>query len=426
MVIYVTGLYHEPAASPPRPSLPCEFLRAVNASNATSDPQFAVALAEAADTQQGAAAALAGIRQSLSGPIDLAMVFVTPHHVPQLEQLAAALCEGLETELLLGCTAESVVTTRREVEETPAISLWAAQLPGADLQAMQLRFERTLDGGSITGWPDQTTGEWPADASLLLLGEPYSFPVDVLTARMNEDRPGTAVIGGMASGAFTPGENRLILGRQVVSEGAVAVRLAGGVRLRSVVSQGCRPIGEPMVVTKAEANVIYELGGQPALACLQRLFRTLPVNEQRLAQQGLNLGRVVSEYQDRFEPGDFLIRNVIGVSEDEGLAIGDYIRVGQTVQFHLRDADSASQEFHGLLAQQRATNPLAGLLFTCNGRGSRLFSTPDHDAGCVAAELGEIPLAGFFAQGEIGPVAKENFLHGFTASLALFERVPPP
>ena len=261
---------------------------------------------------------------------------------------------------------------------------------------------------------------------MLLLGEPFSFPADELIRRLNEDRPGVPVLGGMASGGVAPGENRLLLGTQVFSHGAVAALVHGDVRIRSVVSQGCRPIGKPFVVTKSEANVIHELGGVAALVRLQEVFETLTEQDRLLVRHGLHVGRVLSEYQDKFVRGDFLVRNVIGADPKSGaIAIGDFVRPGQTVQFHIRDEQTADEDLRELLktaAEPGGDNRSRGaLLFTCNGRGTRLFSSADHDVRCVRQALGEIPVAGFFAQGEIGPIGGNNFLHGFTASIAVFE-----
>jgi small ligand-binding sensory domain FIST len=363
--------------------------------------------------------------ESLGGRPDLAMMFVSAQHARAADQLAAEACQLLGTDRLLGCTGEAIAGTGREVEDEPALSLWLARWPGVALTPLHLEFERTPEGGALEGWPDELSGEWRPGSFLIVLGEPFSFPADFLLERMNEDRPGVPVIGGMASGAAEPGENRLLLGRHTFAEGAVAFHVSGPVRLRTVVSQGCRPIGRPFVVTRAERNIIAELGGKPALAQLREIFATLPTSEQRLAQRALHMGRVVSEYKDHFEQGDFLVRNVIGIDANSGaIAIGDYIRPGQTVQFHIRDQAAADAELKQLLAAARkrsATQPAGGLLFTCNGRGTRMFDQPHHDALAVAAAFGPIPLAGFFAQGELGPIGAQNFIHGFTASIALFE-----
>jgi small ligand-binding sensory domain FIST len=364
-------------------------------------------------------------RESLGGRPDLAVLFLSPHHARAADHLAAEACQLLETANILGCTGEAIVGTGREVEEQPALSLWLARWPGVRLVPMHLEFERTPEGGVLQGWPHELAGEWPEGSFLLAIGEPFSFPAEFLLERLNEDRPKTPLIGGMASGAAEPGDNRLILGQNTYAEGAIALHVSGPVRLRTVVSQGCRPIGRPFVVTKAERNIIFELGGKPAFGQLREIFEALPTSEQRLVQRALHVGRVVSEYKDRFEQGDFLVRNVIGIDANSGaIAIGDYLRAGQTVQFHIRDEAAADAELKQLLASARdiAPAPPAGaLLFTCNGRGTRMFSQPHHDAEAVASALGPIPLAGFFAQGEIGPIGHHNFMHGFTASLALFE-----
>jgi small ligand-binding sensory domain FIST len=233
------------------------------------------------------------------------------------------------------------------------------------------------------------------------------------------------VIGGMASGSHAPGQNRLVLDGDVVNEGAVAVELDGPLTVRTVVSQGCRPIGRTAIVTKVERNVIRELGRRPALEVLRELFESLPEDDQELVQQGLHIGRVINEYQDKFRRGDFLVRNVIGADEEGGIAITDVVRVGQTVQFHVRDADTADEDLRSLLIQERQARPGAriggALLFSCNGRGSRLFAEPHHDVATIHDLLGPVPVAGFFAMGEIGPVGGQNFVHGYTASIALFE-----
>jgi small ligand-binding sensory domain FIST len=202
------------------------------------------------------------------------------------------------------------------------------------------------------------------------------------------------------------------------------VLLRGPLGLRSVVSQGCRPIGRPFLVTRARQNVIEELGGRPVLEQLQELWQALTPEDQELFQQALHIGLVMNEYRGEFRRGDFLVRNVMGLDRDTGaLVITDRVRVGQTVQFHVRDAATADEDLHALMRPDAGAQgrPAGALVFSCNGRGTRLFPEPHHDARAIRAEAGDIPLAGFFAQGELGPVAGQNFIHGFTASVALFE-----
>ncbi|MDX1944507.1 MAG: FIST N-terminal domain-containing protein [Pirellulaceae bacterium] len=387
-------------------------LRCSAALSTLSDPEAAIRAA--------AEEALAG----LPGRPDLALVFCSARHAAAADRIASLACDTLQTEALLGCTGESIVANAREIEEEPAVAVWLAKWPGAKITPLSLQFERTREGGVIQGWPEDSAGDWPADTFLILLGEPFSFPTDHFLERLNEDRPGVPVVGGMASGAAEPGENRLLFGRQTLAEGAVAALVSGPVRVRTVVSQGCRPVGRPLVVTKAERNVIQELGGRPALLQLKEIFDVLPTRDQRLVQKALHVGRVVSEYRDHFEQGDFLVRNVVGIDPNTGaIAVGDYLRPGQTIQFHVRDQEAADGELKQLLAAARreSQQPAGALVFTCNGRGTRMFSGPNHDAGCLAEAFGPIPAAGFFAAGEIGPVGKQNFTHGFTASVAVFE-----
>ena len=387
------------------------------------DLRFAAALSTQAEASRAVAETCEAALAELGGTPDLAFAFVSHHHGPDFAPLAAALCDALGTKALLGCTGESIVGGDREVENQPALSLWLARLPGASLSPMHLAFERAPEGGAIVGWPSGLAEPWPDGAALIVLGEPFSFPADLLLERMNEDRPGVPVLGGMASGGWSPGQNRLLFGRREFNDGAVAVLLSG-VRVRSVVSQGCRPIGRHYVITKSQRNVIQELSGQPPLAQLQALLPELTAEERQQMQSGLHVGRVVNEYQGQFERGDFLVRNVVGADPESGaIALGDYVRTGQTVQFHLRDAESADEDLRTLLraAREAGGGTAGGLLFTYNGRGTRLFERPDHDARAVRQELGPLPLAGFFAQGELGPIAGRNALHGFTASLALID-----
>jgi small ligand-binding sensory domain FIST len=387
--------------------------------------RFAAALSTAEDSEAAVAEVCQAALKQLGTMPNLALLFASAQHASQLGEAAIQICDSTGSEMLLGCTGESIIGAGREIEQEPAVSLWLASLPATTVMPMHLEFQQTREGGTFTGWPAKLPETWPSGAAMLILGEPFSFPADELVRRLNEDHPGVPVLGGMASGGVAPGENRLILGRDVHDSGAAAVLIHGGVRIRSVVSQGCRPIGQPFVVTRAEANVIHELGGAPPLKRLQEVYDSLSPQEQQMVRSGVHVGRVLSEYREKFERGDFLVRNVIGADPNTGaIAVGDFVRPGQTVQFHVRDEQSADEDLRTQLRAKQAGGPSksrGALLFTCNGRGTRLFSGPDHDANCVRDELGDIPTAGFFAQGEIGPVGGQNFLHGFTASVALFE-----
>jgi small ligand-binding sensory domain FIST len=410
---------------------------------------FAAALSEHPDTAQAVGEAVGQVADALGlralgpeapGPDehpDLALLFVTPSHAERLEQAAEVVRATLSPGTLIGCAAESVVGTGREVEQGPALCLWAGQV--GEVSPLSLEPNAFDPGPSerlAEGHPAQADGDpfeepaerpagWPdslafAPRAVLLLADPYSFPVDQMLRFLEETHPGVPVIGGMAQGGPGPSHTRLLAGDTVRTDGAVGVLLGEGVEVAPLVSQGCRPIGHPLVVTRAEGNVIYELAGRPALERLLELANSGQLNEQELLvinRGGLHVGRVIDEHKEQFGQGDFLVRNLVGADREKGaIALSEVVEIGTTFQYHLRDAETADEELRNLLDGQSAR---AALLFTCNGRGTRMFGHPHHDASALAEALGEIPVAGFFAAGELGPIGGRNFVHGFTASVAL-------
>ena len=381
--------------------------------------RFAAALSQHPVPAEAVGEVVGQVLDDLAGaPVDLAVLFVSPHYVGAVDDIAATvrtlLGHGADPGgVLLGCTTAAVIGGAREIEDAAAVSLFAAHLPDATLTPVHLHVARTPEGPALVGWP----GAVPRNGTFLTLADPFSFPGDAFLDRVNEAVPDLRVVGGLASAARGPGGNRLVLDDVVTPEGAVGVLVNGGIEVATVVSQGCRPIGEPWVVTRAERNVIHDLAGRPALERLQETVDAMTPEERALLQGGLHIGIVVDEHQSEFDRGDFLIRNVMGVDREEGaVAVGDFVDVGRTVQFHVRDAASADEDLREMLTGTRAD---AALVFTCNGRGRHLFGEPDHDASVINTMLGPLPTAGMFCGGELGPVGGRNFLHGFTASVAL-------
>lgn len=362
-------------------------------------------------------------RQALKGlngkPVDLAFFFVTPHFKGRYEEIRESLQKKIKAEMLLGCTAVSVIGSDQEVEADPAMSLFLAHLPGVKKNPILIS-QSDLDGLKDPASCRNFFGVAPEDKpTFLLIPDPFSFDINSFLELMRSAYPETPVIGGMASGANAPGENALFTSGDVLTEGAVGVVLAGDVQINAMVSQGCRPFGEPVVITEAQENVIMTLAGQPALFVLQEMYQKASSQDQNLARQALFIGQVADEYKQNPEQGDFVIRNLIGVDEESGaLAVSDYVHVGETVQFHVRDSKSAHEDLESLCL--RHSEPKAALIFSCNGRGRRMFQVPNHDVGTLHKQLGQFPTAGFFCAGEIGPIAKKNFMHSFTASVALF------
>jgi small ligand-binding sensory domain FIST len=380
---------------------------------------FAAALSEHPITAHAVGEVTGAVLEQLGERPDAAFVFVTPPHAGALEDVAGAVAAVLCPLALVGCAAESVVGPHREVEHHAAVSLLAART--GPVLPIALDAVVGPDGLDVRGWPDRLGF---APRALVLLADPFSFPTEPFLAWVEARVPGLPVVGGMASAARGPGGNRLALGPRVRDRGAVGVLLGPGVDVETVVSQGCRPFGRPLVVTRAERNLVVELAGRPALERLaEQAELALGVGERStLELGGLHIGVVIDEHGERFGRGDFLVRNVLGADGRTGaLVLGDTVAVGTTVQFHLRDADSATEDLRLAVAGRRAGGVL---LFTCTGRGSRLFDTPSHDVGIVAEHLGPVPVAGCFAAGEIGPVGGKNFVHGFTASMALLRDSP--
>jgi len=343
---------------------------------------------------------------------DVAMLFVTPTHVPEIEEIVGTIRATLAPRALLGCAAVSVVGGDREIERGPAISLWAGRT--GPVTPFHLSVGASPDGMTFTGWPEVI----PDDASaLVLIPDPFSFPTEDLLRRLETDRPGMPVVGGMASAARQAGGNRLVIDDRVVNAGAVGAFLGPDVEVGTVVSQGCRPVGHPFAVTRAEQTIVYELAGRSAVERLQEVAAALGEEDRALLAELVQIGRVIDERKVDFAPGDFLVRNVLGADPNSGaLRVADVVEVGSTAQFQVRDAESADQDLRRMLDGRSAE---AALIFTCNGRGTSLFPGPHHDASVVADALGGAPVAGMFCAGELGPIGGHNFMHGFTASVVL-------
>jgi len=353
----------------------------------------------------------------------LAVLFASARFLGTAEALVAAIAEQTGPLPLIGCVGESVAGGAREIESEPAVSLWLGAGLGP-VETFAMEYVRTPSGGAYGGYlfPSEPYGE--SQGAHLLIADPYTFPADGLLAHLNDKAPGAVVMGGMASASLAPRQSRLFLDNRVLTSGAVGVHLPEA-EIHPLVAQGCRPVGDAYIITRAEGNVIHELGGRPPLVRLREMAAAMPSRDTELLARGLQLGVVIDEHRDQPGQGDFLIRGVVGADPGSGaIAVGDRIQVGQTVQFHVRDAESADEDLRRALERESEAlggrRPAGALLFTCNGRGSRLFAQPDHDAGLIAATLGDIPVAGFFCAGELGPVGGQNFLHTFTASIALF------
>jgi len=384
---------------------------------------FAAALSLHPVATQAVGEVAGAVLEQLDGrPPDLVVVFVSPHFSGAVEDMVDALATVLGTRAVIGASMAGVIGGAHEVEDAPGIAVWAAELPGTDVRAFEMGVEEARSTPALVGWPGEVLGADPQPATLVLLADPFTFPIESVLERLAVLHPGLQVVGGLASAARGPGGNRLVLGHRVTASGAVGALLVGGTPVEALVSQGCRPLGRPFTVTDVDGAALLGLGGRRPLERLAQLALALPDEERERLVAGLHLGVVVDEQREIFRSGDFLVRNVVGARQDDGaLVVAAPLELGQTVQFQVRDAAAADEDLRARLAGRDAS---AALLFTCTGRGRRLFGSPDHDAAAIGDAFGHVAVAGAFCAGELGPVGGRNHVHGFTASMALFGEGP--
>ena len=378
-------------------------------------------ISTAADARFGAAEAAATARAGLGGrPCDLAVVFASGAHLAAPEATLEGVHEALEPEELIGCAAAGVIGELREVEEGTAVSVWAASLDEGTATPFLAEVEARDDGGGIlTGMPELAGAD-----GAIILADPFTFPTDAVLRELSSAVPMLPLLGGLASARSPDGDTPLLLGDEVHTGGAVGVRF-DGVEILPCVSQGAAPIGPELTITACDGAIIGELAGKPALEKLRETIEGLTMHDLRLVQGGLLMGIVVDNNKPDYVQGDFLVRGLVGADPDTGqVAVGIDVRPGQVVRLHARDAKSADRDLRDALAARRIAlggrTPAGALLISCNGRGAGMFGHAHHDASALDDELGGAPAAGFFAAGEIGPVGGEYFVHGFTATIAVF------
>jgi small ligand-binding sensory domain FIST len=357
----------------------------------------------------------------LDGPATIVFAFVTGDDPDAVEYAGRRVAEVAAPAPVIGCSASGLIGGAGGAEGLPGVSVLVGSVPDLRLRSFHLEVMRTPEGMAIVGMPNHRAG----DDVMVLFADPHSFPVDGFVERSNESLQGLPLVGGIAHGGHGPGSTRLFVDGHAVDRGAVGFLLGGGVRMRALLSQGCRPVGPTMVVTKADENVVLEIAGVSAVLKLEQILGELDPLDQALATNGLHFGVAMDEYAELHEHGDFLIRSVLSVDHvSGGLVVGGLVEVGRTVRFQVRDADTAAGDLRHALEMLRKEPGFAhldgALLLSCNGRGQSLFGRSDHDIGAVRELSGAQGVAGFFAGGEIGPVAGRNYLHGFTASVLAF------
>jgi len=366
------------------------------------------------------------LRHTLRAPrADLGLVFMSPGFFPTAKQVLEILRVHAQVPLLAGCSSPGLIAGGQELEQDTGLILGLYSLPGADLKAVHFTQEQVEEANGPGYWKLETGLEDDQTNGWLAFIDPFHIDSESWLRGWNEAYAPLPVLGGLATGDFNEQRTQVYLNGDVFEEGGVAVSFGGDVRLAGVISQGCTPIGDTWTLTKVEQNIIHQIGNRPAYEVLAETFNRLTPAEQSSARGNLFIGLVVNEYLEEFHRGDFLIRNLLGADPNSGsIAVGALPRQGQTMQFQRHSAKAATEDMNALLERAReALGPVTvygGCLCSCNGRGRSLFGKPNHDAALVQERFGPMGLAGFFCNGEIGPVGEKNFLHGYTASLALF------
>jgi small ligand-binding sensory domain FIST len=366
------------------------------------------------------------LRGQLKAPqVDLGLIFISPRFFEVAAQMLEIIRVHAQLPLLAGCSSGSLIAGNDEIEEDAGLVLGLYSLPGAVLTAVRFTQEQVEESTGPAYWQLENGVRSEETNGWLCFADPFKLDCESWLRGWNEAYSPLPILGGLASGDHTAQSTQVYFNGDVFEEGGVAISVGGGVALASVISQGCTPIGETWTITRAERNLIHEIGNRPAYEVLAETFSSLSPEEQKGAQGNLFVGLVVNEYLEEFHRGDFLIRNLMGADPNTGtIAIGAYPRPGQTMQFQCRAASTGTEDITALLSRAKkrlvGTPVFGGCLCSCNGRGRRLFGAPGHDARHVQESLGPLGLAGFFCNGELGPVGEKNFLHGYTASLALF------
>ena len=357
---------------------------------------------------------------------DLAIVFVSPHHAEQYDSLPDMIGQRLGAKHLIGCSAGGVIGAGREIEHRSGFSLTGAVLPDVELTSFHVENDDLpdLDAGP-QAWENMVHTSARKYPQFLLITDPFTIQSQNLLMGLDYAFSDSTTIGGMASGGPQQGSNVLILDSKAYRSGAVGLAFHGDIVIDPIVAQGCRPIGNSMRITQSDRNLLIKLDERPALEVLRDLYESLDERDQGLAGHSLFLGMVMDEFNEDPQLGDFLIRNIVGMEPRIGaLAVGEMLQEGQIVQFHLRDAQTSADDLAALLGrynqQMNVANVSGALLFSCLGRGTYLYGRPDHDTELFRSSIGDVPLGGFFCNGEIGPVGSTTYLHGYTSSFGIF------
>ena len=358
--------------------------------------------------------------------VDLTIIFVSPQFKDKYEEIPKLIRDRISSRHFLGCSGGGIIGGGKEAEQQAAFSITCANLPDVEIQGIHTDTMKLPDQDTAPSvWREWLGVDVEKNPSFIFLADPFSFQGEEFLAGVDFAYPNSSKVGGLASGAQAQGGNALYLDDKIYNNGLIGLALSGNIGMDTIVAQGCRPIGEPVKVSKCDGTLLTGMDGQPPLELLQSVYEGLDENDKSLVQTSLFLGIEMDPLKDNPQQGDFLIRNIMGVEREiGGIHVGTLLREGQLVQFHLRDKAMSAEDLKLMLTRYKANknfkNTSGALLFSCLGRGQYLYGKPNHDSDMFHDHIGDIPLGGFFCNGEIGPVGKTTFLHGYTSSFGIF------
>ena len=361
--------------------------------------------------------------------VDLTIIFVSPQFKDKYEDIPKLIRDRISSKHFLGCSGGGIIGGGKEAEQQAAFSMTCANLPDVEIQEIHTDTMKLPDQDTAPSvWREWLGVDVEKNPSFIFLADPFSFQGEEFLAGVDFAYPNSSKVGGLASGAQAQGGNALYLNDKIHNNGLIGLALSGNIGMDTIVAQGCRPIGEPVKVSKCDGTLLTGMDGQPPLELLQSVYEGLDENDKSLVQTSLFLGIEMDPLKDNPQQGDFLIRNIMGVEREiGGIHVGTLLRQGQLVQFHLRDKAMSAEDLKLMLTRYKANknfkNTSGALLFSCLGRGQYLYGKPNHDADMFRDHIGDIPLGGFFCNGEIGPVGKTTFLHGYTSSFGIFHPI---
>ncbi len=389
------------------------------------DKIFLSAFSKSKEWQKDARGMAEKISKGLGGrSCDLLIFFVSEAYQDfDLKIFSDILSSVLPCGVSIGCNSSGVISSDTEIEMQPGISIMAMHLPGVKTVPFRLSAQESTEittGAELLNFLDIYPTDKPR---FICLADPISCDISQLLHSFNDGYKGLPMVGGLASAGVLGAPNWLSLDGAKYEDGAVGLALIGDIQFDVTVSQGCRPIGRPYIITKADGNILHELAGKPALDAIREMLMDLPARDKTLAARSLFMGLVMNEHQTEFKRGDFLIRNIMGSDPDtDALIIGASLKVGQTIQFQLRDAQTSEEDLKLLLEKMpkaKKAGARGAILVSCCGRGKGLYGFSNHDVSMIQSAAGPLPLAGFFANGEFGPIGSKNYVHGYTSSLVI-------